>query len=291
RVDSLPPLSKPAHLLDTVGGPGSLDVYLAATGLLFFDVEGTTLAAYDVLDSAYGGDWMDTYYGNRLGQHVGHGMMVYDNGQRLGQWIHYTFYYHQGAPGTASSSELYADYGLPGFESQYSQLTYTAQEGESLGVRVGPGTVGHSANSTPFHGQIDEVVLYSGYDIHNGYGSLLQDTYSGTYDNGVLPRFLLTFEPEAVQVSYADHGSGSGHAHASCDSHEACPAVEPAGVFGSALSFDGIDDALQLEPWQFAQGDYTIAGWFKTSHGSYQRILGAMDVNGGPDAPPAISIG
>jgi hypothetical protein len=53
---------------------------------------------------------------------------------------------------------------------------------------------------------------------------------------------------------------------AACASFYACPAATSAGKFGSALSFDGVDDYLKLD--RTVADDFTIAFWMQTNQSS-----------------------
>lgn len=303
RVETLPPPGERTYIFDTEAEvPGALDVYIDSDGWIWFDVQDSIIVSNNTTASAYDGfnghhfppvyD-ADDYYDDLLAggsTHGPHGMRIWDDASRLNKWNNLVFIYLQGDPATAfdnrNISYLYADY--PIFEAppnfgQLSVLYYEIQGEQYDGLRFGPGTVGTGASDNYYDGQMDEIAIYNGYQIFQGSQDALTDFFNATYNTqGASPSYLLRFDPDTETVGYIDDVSGV--IRADCDESASCPARSASGQEGEALLFDGVDDKLHLGMLDFAMGDYTIAGWFNTSHNDYQSFFGALDPTS-PDSP------
>ncbi len=293
-VDELPPAGEITHIMDTSANlPGSLDIYLTHDGWIFFDVQDSTLTGTLISYATYGDiDELHDYYAGLVGQHAAHGEHVYENGQRLQQWVQYTFMYEQGqGPGSDSDghlSSLFVDFGeapLPGFFLS-NALFYESVSLDHNGLRVGPGTVGNGAGpGQPFAGRLDEVKVYNGLNVlATGYEDLpysefLMDLRRGTMRFGIQPSFHLNFQAPDYEITYPN--DVDDRVAATCEGGLVClnEADSPfdGGLF---LNYEGssADAAFRLDPLPFAQGDYTLAGWFTTTNGD-RPLLGALNAS------------
>jgi hypothetical protein len=115
RLDTLPAVGEVMPIFDTESEePGALDVYVDSNGWIWFDVQDTILHDANVLIAPYGnGPAQQAFYEGLIGQHLAHGIPVYEGGQNLGQVVKYTFAYdqlEQSQDEFYNISSLYVDY-------------------------------------------------------------------------------------------------------------------------------------------------------------------------------------
>ncbi|MEM7117131.1 MAG: LamG-like jellyroll fold domain-containing protein, partial [Chloroflexota bacterium] len=290
RLDSLPPAGETMTIMETdVDLPGSLDIYVDSDGWIWFDIQDTLLKNHNVGATPYGdAATQQAYYNSKVGQHTAHGIPVYENGDRLGEMVNYVFVYNQGDSPTANNySRLYVNYSQN--SAQFHQMVYEYRGEAYDGLRVGSGTFGQGGNGVAFDGRLNSVGAYNGDITDNAL--FLSNVSSGSWygfnlDGSRLnPAFVM--QPNnglERRTAYLDDVTGV--TGADCAGSVECPATDMGGKYGETAVFDGVDDYLWAGPSDFAQGDYTISGWFNSTASAEQPILVALD----PSSTATISV-
>ncbi len=282
NVSSLPTGPDPAYILYSRDGwheegvpenGGGISIYLESDGTMVFFVGGRR----DPVDfTCYTSDCTSN---SNPGNNFRHKTNFYTNSANLNGWHHFVFEYRKGGDrailminGTKESQMTYDQC----CESTYPYIGHDT---------VGKGYLGHinmngtDYNGVNFHGAIDEFAVYqfeSG-PLMTDDSAFVSSVRNGLYDyNGNFPTVLVNFdslEPTVV-INQANDLPG-----ALCPTATACPTVDPNGKYGSAVSFDGIDDHLNLGEMDFATGDYTVAAWVRTTGNSQQTVIRGLDID------------
>ncbi len=123
-----------------------------------------------------------------------------------------------------------------------------------------------SLESTQEMGQVETQTL----TLSNTGAALLEFTLGeGTSDS------LLTLHlDEPTGSTFFNDTSGNEH-HGSCSS-PSCPTAQVPGILGSAVDFDGEDDAIALGTW-FNMQSFTIAMWIKEDPGQQVDCADIID--------------
>ncbi len=303
NVSSLPTGPEPAYIIYTdinyadpnpntgvITKPGGgISVYLKPDGSLTFDI----------------GEWRDPIHFECHSANCvtdpnppfegGHTTTLFTDPQNLNEWHHFYFEFDQSINYTGPNNDengtvLFVD-GIKESTMYYfrtlsnnvvSMYPHIGSENFSWLGDLAAG--GRPVTGTNFHGAMDELVVYINEPTYNFAGELFADDpafidsiMNGEYAyNGLLPETVFDFDTISTTAVI---NSINNIPAALCPTPTACPQFEPAGKFGSAITFDGIDDHLTFGEMNIAGGDYTIGGWFKSASGSRQMILSGLDVD------------
>jgi len=175
----------------------------------------------------------------------------------LGDWVdlNIAVYADRDACGNGNL-DLEVDLGVNGSPAGYH--CYSGQGQQPIGY--GGGHLGaDSSGNRVFNGAIDDF-----YTDSNG-GAV----YAMNFESDNREGYQLVDTVTQGRVSY-------------CDYTFECPSLDVNGRFGEALAFDGQYDFVPVSrQLDFAQGDYTISTWFKTTpNGDNQVLLTTRDENG-----------
>ena len=144
------------------------------------------------------------------------------------------------------------------FDSDYNYFSGPFKDERS--TSIGPGRIGNDMNGTsPFSGSVDELTITD---------HLTNFLFSFSFDIVLSAEIALINEISDARAAF-------------CTDFSSCPTLSADGVFGDALSFDGLNDHLTMSEVDFTRRDYTIGAWFKMTSPDYNSLLAATDPDDG----------
>ena len=236
KVDSYPANGEIATILDTESEEdGALDITLDSNGKLTFDVQGS----------------MSTDYHDCSGGGVCSGISPYSGPHIMAQtlplntWTHVIFSFENRPTQPDTGIDLNGT-------DQDSWVDYDGQPLPDL--RIGNGRIGLDLQgNNPFHGSIDEIVVYDEY-LGNNAGPYYEPSQvrDGEYFLNVtvnniadrVPLLLLTFENHFTNA-YTFFADSVANNHITCANIETCPNITPNGFQEESIVFDGTNEYLQ----------------------------------------------
>ena len=244
KVSSLPSNANRAYILATDRtDDGSLDIYLNDAGNIVFDIKGVA-----------------------EGPSVSGHTFSADN-----EWHHVAFVFIQQGD-VASFPSLFIDLNEDHLANSQSLPP---------NILIGPGRIGNNMDGdAPYAGQLDELVFYNDQELSQAeIGTVNAGTYRFQLGNraAIVPSLILKLDDVPDDIALINEITDARAAF--CANFSSCPTLNADGVFGDALSFDGVDDYLIVSEVDFPRGDYTIGAWFKTTSNQGGVILGANDPN------------
>ncbi|MCP5098385.1 MAG: LamG domain-containing protein, partial [Chloroflexi bacterium] len=133
-----------------------------------------------------------------------------------------------------------------------------AEIGAAYEPKLGGSILGNSVDgNSPFDGMIDN------YSVTDYQTTMVLNSVNFDVDG---------YESPNIQYINVANDATVGN----CQFTYTCPSVEASGRYGAALAFDGRDDYIAFNTVDFAQGDYTIGSWFKTTTNEQQDLLTAV---------------
>ena len=236
KVDSYPANGEIATILDTESEEdGALDITLDSNGKLTFDVQGS----------------MSTDYHDCSGGGVCSGISPYSGPHIMAQtlplntWTHVIFSFENRPTQPDTGIDLNGT-------DQDSWVDYDGQPLPDL--RIGNGRIGLDLQgNNPFHGSIDEIVVYDNY-LGNNAGPYYEPSQvrDGEYFLNVtvnniadrVPLLLLTFENHFTNA-YTFFADSIANNHITCANVDTCPNITPYGFQEESIVFDGTNEYLQ----------------------------------------------